>query len=79
MIWFGIFFFCVSDFSGFEYLSVLSPMFVVFLIVKVSGCRFLEASAKKKWGTDPAYIEYKKNSGLVTFKFWVLFYLKILN
>lgn len=42
---------------NYEYLSVISPIFTTILLVKVSG-PVLDALAKKRWGSDPAYQKY---------------------
>jgi steroid 5-alpha reductase family enzyme len=60
MLWIGVF---VSASNGYDrpgqWLSLLSPMFVAFLLTKVSGIPLLEAAATKKWGDDGAYQRYK--------------------
>ncbi|GAB1610245.1 uncharacterized protein LOC115225879 [Argonauta hians] len=45
-----------------EYLSILSPMFVAFLLIKVSGIPILERMALERWGRSPAYLEYVKST-----------------
>ena len=43
-------------------MSMVSPLFVCFLIVFVSGLPMLEKKADEKWGKDKEYIEYKRNT-----------------
>lgn len=60
LLWIGIFFVCSSAFTdAFQWICIISPMFVAFLLIKVSGVPLLEARADQKWGHDPAYLEYK--------------------
>ncbi len=40
--------------------ALLSPLFIVGLLLFVSGIPLLEKSANKKWDSDPAYKKYKK-------------------
>ncbi|MEC7580997.1 MAG: DUF1295 domain-containing protein [Pseudomonadota bacterium] len=37
---------------------MISPLFVTFLLIKVSGVRLLEDSAQQRWGQDPEYQAY---------------------
>ena len=41
----------ISSLSGYQYLTLISPVFSYVLIYYVSGVRLLEESAKKKMGT----------------------------
>ncbi|XP_077154172.1 uncharacterized protein LOC143817014 [Ranitomeya variabilis] len=56
--WSGLFLSASSVLSGYQYLSLLSPIFVWFLLNYVSGIPILEAQAKKRWGEDLAYKNY---------------------
>jgi len=41
---------------------LISPVFVVLLITRVSGIPLLEAKAEAKWGGQEAYEAYKKRT-----------------
>ncbi|MFT7505628.1 MAG: steroid 5-alpha reductase family enzyme, partial [Gammaproteobacteria bacterium] len=41
---------------------LISPLFVIFLLTKVSGIPLLEAKADKKWAKNTAYQDYKKRT-----------------
>jgi steroid 5-alpha reductase family enzyme len=43
----------------------LSPLFTAFLLLKVSGVSMLEPLGLKKWGNDPLYLHYMKNTSRV--------------
>lgn len=62
LLWVGIFFISSSVFTGGQWISVESPLFVAFLLIKVSGIPLLEARADHKWGQDPEYQAYKANT-----------------
>ena len=47
--------------SGLHY-AWLSPLFTCFLLLKVSGVPMLEKAGMKKWGGDPAYVNYVMNT-----------------
>lgn len=57
-LWVGILLVCSSVFSGGQWVSVCSPLFVSYLLLKVSGIPLLEEKAETKWGLDPEYIAY---------------------
>eukprot|EP01035_Chromulina_nebulosa_P021511 gene21511-27855_t len=61
-LWFGVF---ISASQGFErpgqWLSIISPIFVSFLLINISGIPLLEKSANKHWGNDEAYKKYKRD------------------
>ncbi|KAG9491809.1 hypothetical protein GDO78_000360 [Eleutherodactylus coqui] len=56
--WSGLCLSASSVFSGYQYLSVISPIFVWFLLSYVSGVPILEREAMKRWGADPGYKRY---------------------
>lgn len=60
VLWVGIFIMCVPMLAGWQWLAVLSPLFVTLLLTKVSGVPLLEASADKRWGADAGYLAYKR-------------------
>ncbi|KAM3933113.1 uncharacterized protein RB166_000998 [Leptodactylus fuscus] len=60
--WTGLFLAASSVLSGYQYLSVISPIFVWFLLNYVSGIPILERQAMKRWGEDPAYKSYMQRT-----------------
>ena len=62
LIWVGVTIFGYPSLSGLQYVTMISPAFMYLLLTKVSGTPMLEKKADKKWGTDPAYILYKRNT-----------------
>jgi len=62
LLWFGLYVSSSTTFKGLQYLAVLSPVFVMLLITKVSGIPLLEAAAQKRWGNDPDYKKYVENT-----------------
>ena len=42
-LWFGIYLSCSSTFRGVQYLSVISPLFICFLLTRVSGNPLIES------------------------------------
>ena len=56
MMWWGIF--LVSIGSGWWYITIISPILLTFLLLKVSGVAMLE----EKYKGDPVYDAYKKHT-----------------
>jgi len=58
-LWLGMSLVGVGHYAGGEWLALLSPVWVYLLLARGSGVPLLEASADKRWGSDPAYQAYK--------------------
>lgn len=61
-LWAGVFLTCSSVFRGPQYLAVLSPVMVALLITQLSGIPLLEAAGEKRWGSDPEYQRYVRDT-----------------
>ena len=63
LLWIGVFIFCAGGFSeDWQYVSIISPVFVFCLIVFVSGIPLLEKSAEKRYGQLSEYQAYKSKT-----------------
>ena len=62
VLWLGITVIALPTFVGWQYVTLISPIFVAVLLIKVSGVRLLEKDGKDRWGTDPNYQYYVKNT-----------------
>ena len=61
LVWIGMYLVVVSSLSGINILwASLSPLYIISLLLFVSGIPLLEKSADKKWGTDKNYKKYKQ-------------------
>ncbi|KAJ3296976.1 DUF1295-domain-containing protein [Rhizoclosmatium globosum] len=59
-LWIGMWILCAGGFTdNWQFVSIISPIFVFCLIYFVSGVRLLEASSQKRYGQDPEFIAYK--------------------
>jgi len=47
------------------WLPLLAPLFTTFILTRLSGIPILEKQAEKRYGKDPAYGVYKKNTALL--------------
>ena len=62
LIWTGITIICFPVFSGLKYLALVTPIFIYFLLNYISGINLLEERGKSKWGNNPEYVKYLKNT-----------------
>ena len=69
VLWAGIAVMSFSSLEGWQYLTLISPLFTYILLVYVSGVRMLEARADKKWGHDEDYKKYKSNTPVLWLNF----------
>ncbi|KAG2438330.1 hypothetical protein HYH02_011026 [Chlamydomonas schloesseri] len=66
MIWWGVFLTCAPGFgAAWQYVSVASPVVVMLLLRYVSGVPLLEEMGEKRWGSEPAFQEYKARTNLL--------------
>lgn len=61
-LWLGVMLIAVPVLQGWQWIALISPVFVTLLITRVSGVPMLEARADEKWGGQEDYEEYKKNT-----------------
>lgn len=57
-LWVGIAVIALPTLVGWQYVTLISPVFVALLLTKVSGVNLLEKSAMERWGDDPDYHDY---------------------
>ncbi len=67
LMWLGMFIATFDQLSGVYQLvlAAMSPLYISFLLLFVSGVPLLEKSADKRWGKDKAYQAYKKATPLI--------------
>ena len=65
LLWIGIAVMALPALQGNQVFLMLSPLWVVFLLVMVSGVRMLETRGYKRWSGDPEYLAYMKNTPML--------------
>ncbi|MGB5831193.1 MAG: DUF1295 domain-containing protein [Thiohalocapsa sp.] len=58
-LWVGIALIALPALSGWQFVTLISPVFVYLLLTRASGIPILESRADERWGDDPAYQSYK--------------------
>lgn len=64
-LWTGIAIIAVPVLSGWRWVALISPVFVVVLLTRISGIPTLERRGAKRWGEDPAYQEYVRTTSVL--------------
>lgn len=62
LLWLGVAMVAAPVLSGWQLVSLVSPVFVILLLTRVSGIPLLEARSDKRWGEEPEYQRYKQNT-----------------
>ena len=70
ILWIGISMISFSMLSGWQYLTLFSPIFIYILLTNISGINLLEKKADEKWGDLDSYQKYKENTPELIPKFW---------
>ena len=70
LMWSSLFLPASSVMSGHQYWSVISPMFLAYLLTRVSGIPILERQGLKRWGHLAAYQEYRRNTAVLIPYIW---------
>jgi steroid 5-alpha reductase family enzyme len=61
-LWLGVALIALPVLSGWQYATLVSPVFVYILLTRISGIPLLESRGKKRWGEDPEYRAYKQRT-----------------
>lgn len=60
VLWIGVAIIALPILQGWQWVALLSPIFVTLLLTRVTGIPLLEMKADKKWGGQPDYEAYKQ-------------------
>ncbi|MBN2119279.1 MAG: DUF1295 domain-containing protein [Anaerolineales bacterium] len=62
VLWVGVAMIALPVLQGWQWVALISPVFVALLLTRVSGIPLLEKKADKKWGGQEDYEAYKKRT-----------------
>ena len=65
MLWIGAAIIALPVLRGWQWVTLISPLFVIFLLTRVSGVPLLEKRADDKWGGQDDYEDYKKRTSVL--------------
>lgn len=58
VLWTGVALVAWPALVGWQRATLVSPLFVFVLLTRISGIPLLEARARRRWGSDPAFLAY---------------------
>lgn len=62
LLWVGMLIIAVPILSGWQWVVLISPIFVAVLLIRISGVAMVEERADARWGEEAAYQAYKQNT-----------------
>lgn len=65
VLWVGIAVIALPVLQGWQWVSMISPVFITILLTRISGVPMLEKRADEKWGGQPDYEAYKNNTSVL--------------
>ena len=65
VLWVGIAILAAPALRGWQWATMLSPVFVAILLTRISGIPILERRADEKWGGEPDYELYKTRTAVL--------------
>jgi steroid 5-alpha reductase family enzyme len=60
VLWTGIAIMALPVLSGWRWITLISPVFVILLLTRVSGIPMLETRAEKRWGNEEQFQKYTR-------------------
>ncbi|MCJ7625308.1 MAG: DUF1295 domain-containing protein [Anaerolineaceae bacterium] len=65
VLWIGIAIIALPVLSGWGWLTLISPVFIIILLTRISGVPMLEARAEQKWAGQVDYEAYKARTSVL--------------
>lgn len=59
ILWTGVAILAFPTLQSWQYVTLVSPIFVYILLTRISGIPLLEYKSDRRWGDDAAYVNYK--------------------
>ncbi|MFO8036634.1 MAG: DUF1295 domain-containing protein [Anaerolineales bacterium] len=69
VLWIGVAIIAAPVLRGWQWVTMISPIFVTLLLTQVSGVPMLEKRADEKWGGQEDYEDYKENTPVLIPRF----------
>lgn len=62
LLWIGVFIYCAPILGGIKWLAIISPIWIITLLLFISGIPFLEKSNQERYGHLESFMWYKSNT-----------------
>ncbi len=65
VLWVGVLIISLPVLVGWQWVALISPIFITILLTRISGVPMLEKRADEKWGGQEDYENYKQNTSVL--------------
>ena len=65
VLWIGVTVIALPILQGWQWVTLISPVFIVILLTRISGVPLLESRADQKWGGEAEYESYKARTSIL--------------
>lgn len=65
VLWIGVAIIAFPILRGWQYATLISPIFIIILLTRISGIPLLERRASQKWGNEAEYQSYKARTSVL--------------
>jgi len=65
VLWIGVMIIALPILRGWQWVALISPIFITLLLTRISGIPMLETRADEKWGGQSDYEAYKANTPIL--------------
>jgi len=65
VLWIGVAIIALPILRGWQWATLISPLFIILLLTRISGIPMLEKRADEKWGGQPEYEAYKAGTSVL--------------
>jgi len=65
VLWIGVTIIALPALQGWQWVTLISPVFITLLLTRISGIPMLEARADEKWGGQKDYETYKGSTSIL--------------
>ena len=65
VLWIGVAIIAFPILQGWQWITLISPIFIILLLTRISGVPMLEKRADEKWGGQEDYEAYKANTSVL--------------
>ncbi len=65
VLWIGVAIIALPILQGWQWVTLISPIFIILLLTRISGVPMLEKRADEKWGGQDDYEAYKANTSVL--------------
>jgi steroid 5-alpha reductase family enzyme len=65
VLWIGVAIIALPILRGWQWATLISPIFIIILLTRISGIPMLEGRADKKWGGQAEYETYKAGTSIL--------------